>query len=294
MARTARWPGRGHPIEAARERRAPKLKLHCCCCCCRCCRAWITSCLQLGDSSGKCCLTQDHRRPPPGCSWLQNWATSDPQATRNGRIPGDPAPGGCAPEGGAPGGPASGGCASGAPAGGCPSCDCAFAPEPASVRMTATAKASLTMLASLLWRGGAHPHKGPTSRSPSEDCRPFGRRHGGRRRRERGSERNGSTRGRFPFSTNDPCGVIGAAATQLFRERSAGVETTARRGRARSSRYECCSNSRHCQKGPPRLRGGRGFGVWGEGPRNQRRPWAETRRVGIGRMPLFCARRQST
>ena len=113
--------------------------------CERDCRAWMISCLQRGDSCGKCCLTHLHRRPLPGCSLLQNCAKSGPQAARNGRTRGA-----CAPAGGPPGCISGGGppgcCISdgGAP-GGCASGVCAYAPELASVRMTATAKAVLTM-----------------------------------------------------------------------------------------------------------------------------------------------------
>ena len=108
-----------------------------------------------------------HRRPPPGCSWLQNCAKSGPQAARNGRAPGGCAPGACAPGGGPPGCISGGGppgcCISdgGAP-GGCPSGDCAFAPGLASVRMAATAKAILIMRTSLLWSAVAYPRQRPT------------------------------------------------------------------------------------------------------------------------------------
>ena len=116
--------------------------------CERDCRAWMTSCLQPGDSCGKCCLTHLHRRPLPGCSLLQNCAKSGPQAARNGRTRGA-----CAPGGGPPAaalraafrGAALRAAAFRTAALRAAALRCAFAPELASVRMTATAKAILTM-----------------------------------------------------------------------------------------------------------------------------------------------------
>jgi hypothetical protein len=81
-------------------------------CCCPCCRACLSACLQPGDNWRKFCLRHSLIRPPPGCTSPQNCAKSAPQAARHV-------------------------CAAG---------DCAFAPELASVRMTATAKALLAML----------------------------------------------------------------------------------------------------------------------------------------------------
>ena len=117
-------------------------------------------------------------RPPPGLTWPQNCAASGLQAKYQRRGPRSPPPGccavgccaaaggasGCCAVGGgvagccAAGGGAAGCCAAGGSAAGCCAAggaapggcaSCAIAPELANVRMAATAKANLVMLASL-------------------------------------------------------------------------------------------------------------------------------------------------
>ena len=115
------------PCPNRKPGRAPDGELYCCR------RASMIACLQPCDTSRKCCFMHDLRRPPPGCTWLQNCAKSGWQAAGNAR--------------------ASGTCAGGAlqaavlrALGRLRSGDCAFAPELASVRMTATAKLVLSCL----------------------------------------------------------------------------------------------------------------------------------------------------
>jgi hypothetical protein len=92
-------------------------------------------------------------RPPPGLTWPQNCAASGLQAKYHCRHPRCRAPGCRAAGGGASGCWAAGGgavgcCASGgAVPDGCASC--AIAPELANMRMAATGKANLVMLAFL-------------------------------------------------------------------------------------------------------------------------------------------------